>query len=142
MAGALTPSMQRLIEELKQLPGIGEKTATRLAFHVLHADHSFAANLAQALLSVKEESRLCSRCFGLTEEDPCAICTDPRRRPEEVCVVEDPADLLAFERAQEYRGHYHVLGGALAPLDGIGPDDLRCAELLDRVKGGQVREVI
>jgi recombination protein RecR len=134
--------MQRLIEELRRLPGIGEKTATRLAFYVLHADHSFAANLAQALLSLKEQSRLCSLCFGLTEQDPCAICADPRRKADEVCVVEDPADLLALERAQEYRGHYHVLGGALAPLDGIGPEHLRCTELVERVRGGRIREVI
>ena len=142
MAGALTPSMQRLIEELRRLPGIGEKTATRLAFYVLHADHSFAANLAQALLTLKEQSRLCSLCFGLTEHDPCAICADPRRKADEVCVVEDPADLLALERAQEYRGHYHVLGGVLAPLDGIGPEHLRCTELVERVRGGRIREVI
>ncbi|HYC23387.1 MAG TPA: recombination mediator RecR [Candidatus Bathyarchaeia archaeon] len=134
--------MQRLIEELRRLPGIGEKTATRLAFHVLHADHSFAANLAQALLSLKEQSRLCSLCFGLTEQDPCTICADPRRKADEVCVVEDPADLLALERAQEYRGHYHVLGGALAPLDGVGPEHLRCTELVERVRGGRIREVI
>lgn len=142
MPTALTPSMQRLVEELKRLPGIGEKTATRLAFYVLRCDHSFASDLAQALLSVKEQSRLCSQCFGLTEQDPCRICGDPRRLPEEVCVVEEPGDMLALERAQEYRGHYHVLGGALAPLDGIGPEHLRCAELVERVKRGGVAEII
>jgi recombination protein RecR len=142
VASGLTPSMLRLIEEFRQLPGIGEKTATRLAFHVLRADHSYAARLAQALLSVKEQSRLCSVCFGLTEQDPCAICNDPRRVADEVCVVEEPADLMALERAQEYRGRYHVLGGAIAPLDGIGPDHLRLGELVARVRKGEVREVI
>ncbi|HZR81982.1 MAG TPA: recombination mediator RecR [Candidatus Binatia bacterium] len=134
--------MQRLVEELKRLPGIGEKTATRLAFFVLRSEHSFAANLAQALLGVKEQSRLCSVCYGLTESDPCGICADPRRKAEEVCVVEEPADMMALERAQEYRGRYHVLGGALAPLDGVGPEHLRCSELVDRVRRGGISEVI
>jgi len=142
VSSALTPSMQRLVEELKRLPGIGEKTATRLAFFVLRSEHSFAANLAQALLGVKEQSRLCSVCYGLTESDPCGICADPRRKAEEVCVVEEPADMMALERAQEYRGRYHVLGGALAPLDGVGPEHLRCSELVDRVRRGGISEVI
>ena len=137
----LTPSMERLLEELVRLPGIGEKTALRLAFYVLRADHSFAANLAHALLGVKEQSRFCSGCFGLTEQDPCAICADPRRKAEEICVVEDPSDMMAFERAQEYRGRYHVLGGTLAPLDGVGPEHLRCAELVERVRRGSVQEI-
>ena len=132
----------RLVQQLGKLPGIGEKTATRLAFFVLRSEHSFAANLAQALLGVKEQSRLCSVCYGLTESDPCGICADPRRKAEEVCVVEEPADMMALERAQEYRGRYHVLGGALAPLDGVGPEHLRCAELVDRVRRGGISEVI
>ena len=142
MSSGLTPSMQRLIEELRHLPGIGEKTATRLAFFVLRSDHSYAANLAQALLGVKEQSRLCTRCFGLTERDPCTICADPRRNSNELCIVEEPSDLMALERAQEYRGLYHVLGGALAPLDGVGPEHLRFDELLARVGAGGIEEVI
>jgi recombination protein RecR len=142
MSGGLTPSMQRLIEELRHLPGIGEKTAMRLAFFVLRSDHSYAANLAHALLGVKEQSRFCTRCFGLTERDPCTICADPRRNPTELCIVEEPSDLMALERAQEYRGLYHVLGGALAPLDGIGPEHLRFDELVTRVGAGGIEEVI
>ena len=142
MALGLTPSMDRLVEELKRLPGIGEKTALRLAFFVLRSEHAFAANLAHALIGVKEESRFCSGCFGLTEQDPCAICSDPRRRADEVCVVEEAADMMAFERAQEYHGRYHVLGGALAPLDGVGPDDLRVEELRKRIESGAICEVI
>lgn len=134
--------MDRLVEELKRLPGIGEKTALRLAFFVLRSEHAFAANLAHALIGVKEESRFCSGCFGLTEQDPCAICSDPRRRADEVCVVEEAADMMAFERAQEYHGRYHVLGGALAPLDGVGPDDLRVEELRKRIESGAICEVI
>ena len=142
MALGLTPSMDRLVEELKRLPGIGEKTALRLAFFVLRSEHAYAANLAHALVGVKEESRFCSGCFGLTEQDPCVICSDPRRRADEICVVEEAADMMAFERAQEYHGRYHVLGGALAPLDGVGPEDLRVDELRGRIQKEAVREVI
>jgi recombination protein RecR len=138
----MTPSMTRLVQELMRLPGIGEKTAGRLAFHVLRADRTYAEALAQALLSVKDETRLCSVCFALTEADPCPICDDPGRLGDAICVVEEPADLIAVERAREFRGRYHVLHGTLAPLDGVGPDDLKIQPLLVRLGGGTVREVI
>ena len=139
---AQTPSMSRLIEQLARLPGIGEKTAARLAFHILRADRQYAQALADAVLAVKDETRLCSVCFALTEADPCPICTDPVRLADAICVVEEPADLLAVERAREFRGRYHVLHGALAPLDGVGPDELKIQPLLVRLRDGAVREVI
>ena len=139
---AQTPSMQRLIEQLMRLPGIGEKTAGRLAFHVLRADRSYAEALDAALVAVKDETRLCPACFALTETDPCPICADPTRAPDMICVVEEPADLLAVERAREFRGRYHVLHGTLAPLDGVGPDELKIQPLLVRLRDGTVREVI
>jgi recombination protein RecR len=137
-----TPSMTRLIQELTRLPGIGEKTAARLAFHVLRVDRQYAQALAEALLAVKDETRLCSVCFALTEMDPCPLCTDPTRAADAICVVEEPADLLAVERAHEFRGRYHVLHGTLAPLDGVGPDELKIQPLLVRLRDGTVREVI
>jgi len=139
---AQTPSMSRLIEQLTKLPGIGEKTAARLAFHVLRAERPYAQALAEAILAVKDETRLCSVCFALTEADPCPICTDPQRSAELICVVEEPADLMAVERVHEFRGRYHVLHGTLAPLEGIGPDELKIQPLLTRLGGGPVREVI
>jgi len=139
---AQTPSMARLIEQLARLPGIGEKTAGRLAFHILRADADYAEALAAAVLAVKRETRLCSRCFALTERDPCGICSDERRAADVICVVEEPADLLAVERVREFRGRYHVLHGTLAPLDGIGPDELKIAPLLVRLQEEPVREVI
>jgi len=139
---ALTPSMSRLVAELMRLPGIGEKTAGRLAFHILRADREYAQALAEAVVAVKDETRLCSVCFALTEADPCPICTDPARANDAICVVEEPADLLAVDRAREFRGRYHVLHGALAPLDGVGPDELKIQPLLVRLRDGAVREVI
>jgi len=139
---AQTPSMTRLIEQLTRLPGIGEKTAARLAFYVLRAERQYAQDLASALVAVKDETRLCSVCFALTEADPCPLCTDPTRAADTICVVEEPADLLAVERAREFRGRYHVLHGALAPLDNIGPDELKIQPLLVRLRDGSVREVI
>src|SRR5215510_15064689 len=132
---AQPPSMTRLIQQLTRLPGIGEKTASRLAFHVLRSGREYAQALADALLAVKDETRLCSVCFALTESDPCPLCADPQRSAEVICVVEEPADLLAIERVREFKGRYHVLHGTLAPLDGVGPDDLKIQPL-------PVREVI
>jgi recombination protein RecR len=137
-----TPSMARLIQQLTRLPGIGEKTAARLAFHVLRADREYAEALAQALVAVKNETKLCNTCFALTEIDPCPLCRDPRRSDDVICVVEEPADLLAVDRVREFRGRYHVLHGTLAPLDGIGPDELKIQPLLLRLRDGAVREVI
>ena len=139
---ALTPSMARLVQQLSRLPGIGEKTAGRLAFWILRADREYAQALAEAIVSVKDETRLCSVCFALTEADPCPICTDPQRSAETICVVEEPPDLLAVERARGFRGRYHVLHGTLAPLDGVGPDELKIQPLLTRLRDGAVREVI
>jgi recombination protein RecR len=130
----------RLIQQLAKLPGIGEKTATRLAFHVLRSPATYAQELAAAILEVKERIRLCSLCMNLTETDPCGLCQDSRRDRSLVCVVAQPTDLLAIERAGGFRGCYHVLHGVLAPLDGIGPDDLRVRELVGRASG--LREAI
>ena len=139
---AQPPSMTRLIQQLTRLPGIGEKTASRLAFHILRSHREYAQALAEALVAVKDETRLCSVCFALTESDPCPLCADPQRSPEVICVVEEPADLLAIERVREFRGRYHVLHGTLAPLDGVGPDDLKIQPLLVRLRDVPVREVI
>ena len=139
---AQPPSMSRLIEQLIRLPGIGERTATRMAFHILRADREYATLLAEAVLSVKNDTKLCSECFALTEVDPCRLCTDGERAGDIVCVVEEPADLLAVERAGSFHGRYHVLHGTLAPLDGIGPDELKIQPLLVRIQQRDVREVI
>jgi recombination protein RecR len=133
--------IQRLIQRLARLPGIGEKTATRLAFHILRAPEAQARELAQAVLEVREKIRLCSACCNLTEADPCAICGDTRRDAHTLCIVAQPTDVLAVERTGDYRGRYHVLHGVLSPLDGVGPEDLRIAELLRRLSA-EITEVI
>jgi recombination protein RecR len=136
-------SIERLIVELEKLPGIGRKTAQRIAFWIiLKLDREGAVALAKAIVSVKDIVRPCSVCFNIAETDVCQICTDPKRNRESVCVVEGPSDVLAIERTRLYRGMYHVLGGALSPLNGIGPDDLRVKELISRVEKGLVKEVI
>ncbi len=138
----LTPSLARLVEQLGRLPGIGEKTATRLAMFILNADREYAEALAEAVWAVKAETTLCQECFGLAEGERCAICLDPKRNDEAICVVEEPADLIALEKVHEYRGRYHVLHGVLSPLDGIGPEELKIAPLLERLRRGAVQEVI
>lgn len=141
MASVPAP-LARLIQELSKLPGVGEKTATRLCFHLLRTEQRDVDALIAALRALREEMRACSICCALTARDPCEICSDPRRSAESVCVVEETADLLAVERCGGFGGHYHVLQGSLAPLDGVGPDDLRIAELLKRIGEGVVKEVI
>lgn len=133
--------IRRLVQELARLPGIGEKTATRLAFHLIRGSRQQVTDLAQSLLDVVDKIRLCSTCMNMTEEDPCVLCSDTRRDAEMICVVASPSDLIAIDRGGHFRGRYHVLHGLLSPLEGIGPDDLRIAELVRRLDGA-VREVI
>lgn len=137
-----TPSFARLVAALGKLPGIGQKTATRLAFFILRQSPAEAQALATAIVELKEKTRFCSRCFHLTESDPCPLCTDPARDDRQLCVVEQPQDLLAVERSRSFRGRYHVLQGALSPLDGIGPEQLRIKELLVRLQDHAVEEVV
>jgi recombination protein RecR len=139
----LPPAMTRLVKELSRLPGIGEKTASRLAFNLLNRPRQDVIALAESLLEMKERVGLCSECFGLSDSARCPICDDPAREHDLVCVVEGPADLMAIERARTFGGVYHVLHGAVAPLDGIGPDDIKIKELLARLEQtGGIREVI
>jgi recombination protein RecR len=137
-------SIQRLVTELSKLPGIGGRTAQRLAFHLLRADPEDALGLADAIREVKERIGLCEVCFNLAEGPRCAICADTRRDTHLICVVEEPGDVIPIERTSEYRGSYHVLGGALSPIDGVEPEDLKIAELLRRVVGAEepVTEVV
>ena len=139
---AVPPPLARLIQELVKLPGVGEKTATRLAFHLLRTDRHDVEQLADALIQMRDQTKLCSICLGLTADDPCGLCQDPRRDGEAICVVEQPADLIALERSGQFKGRYHVLHGRLAPLDGIGPEQLHITELLRRLQDGTVREVV
>ena len=132
----------RLTLLFARLPGVGEKTAQRLAFHVLKSPPEYARDLAAALLALKDEVRLCARCCNLTAQDPCGLCMDSQRDPKIICVVETVPDLLAVERTREFRGSYHVLHGALSPLDGVGPDQLKLKELVARLASGEVEEVI
>ena len=132
----LPDSANKLIEELSRLPGIGKKTAQRLAFHLLKTDTSIVNQLSDSLKDVKIKVRSCSSCGGISEEEICLICKDPKRDINQLCIVEDAPDIYAFERTSIYRGIYHVLGGALSPLDGIGPDELNMGNLMERIKPG------
>jgi len=137
-----SPPIERLVRALKRLPGIGEKSATRLAFHMLGARSDQVQELADAIGRLKQEIVLCESCFDLTDRSPCEICRDPRRDPSLLCVVEEPADLAAIEKSGRFRGRYHVLGGAFSPSDGVGPDELRVAELEQRVRAGGIEEIV
>ncbi len=134
--------VQDLIDQFGRLPGIGPKSAQRIAFYVLQADEDEIAELARTLGEVKRRIRFCQRCFNVAEGDLCRICADPRRDDSTLCVVEEPKDVVAIERTREFRGRYHVLGGAISPIDGIGPDNLRIRELMARLSDGQVTELI
>ncbi len=136
------PPVQRLITELSKLPGVGGRTAQRLAFHLLRASEEEALALAEAIREVKDRIGLCEVCFNLADGPRCRICSDERRSSEQICVVEEPSDVISIERTHEFGGRYHVLGGALSPIDGIDPEDLKIAELYDRVREGEVREVV
>jgi recombination protein RecR len=137
-----SPPVNRLITELARLPGIGQRTAQRLAFHILRVPEQEALGLAEAIREVKERVGLCEVCFNLADGPRCQICLDERRDRSVICVVEEPADVIPIERTHEYRGLYHVLGGALSPIDGVDPEDLKLAELIARVREGGVKEVV
>jgi recombination protein RecR len=138
----INPSFNRLVAELAKFPGVGKKTATRLALFILRQPDTEAEALAGAIREMKARTRFCSICFHYTEDDPCPVCTDPGRDAEFLCVVQEPQDLMAVERSRSYRGRYHVLHGALSPLDGVGPAQLKITELMARLADGSVREVL
>lgn len=142
MSTSYAPPVQRLVSELSKLPGIGNRTAQRLAFHILRASDEDAAALGDAIAEVKKKIGLCEVCFNLTDEARCRICQDTRRDQGLICVVEEPSDVIPMERTHEYHGVYHVLGGALSPIEGVDPEDLKIAELLARATDGAVREVV
>jgi recombination protein RecR len=132
----------KLIDELRKLPGIGQKTAQRLAYDLLRRSSEDAERLSRAILDVKEKIRYCSRCNNFSDQDPCNYCTSPNRTQEIICVVEEPHDILSIEKTREYHGQYHVLHGVLSPINGIGPEDLKLKSLLERLREGSVREII
>ena len=136
------PSIQNLIKNIARLPGIGEKTAERLALHILRAPRQEAEELAQSLLDIKEKVKFCSRCFALSDSEICSLCSDPARDASILCVVEQPADMVAIEKSGAFRGMYHVLSGALSPMNGVGPENIRIRELLTRIQNDQIKEVV
>ncbi|MFQ6678444.1 MAG: recombination mediator RecR [Fidelibacterota bacterium] len=131
--GFIPTSVEKLIDAFSRFPGIGKKTAQRMAFHILKSNNEEAVRLAQSVMDVKTNILSCSLCGGITEEDPCSICSDSKRQDDLLCIIEEPSDIYAFEKTNSFRGKYHVLGGVLSPLDGIGPDDLSINRLMDRV---------
>jgi len=139
---ATPPAVQKLIDEFSRLPGIGPKSASRLTYFLLRGDGQQTHDLAQALTELKERTRFCSSCFNITEADPCPVCSDPTRNQAQVCVVEEPLDVLAIERTREFKGRYHVLHGVLSPVEGVGPENLKIRELLARAKAEPIKEII
>ena len=139
---ATPPAVQKLIDEFSRLPGIGPKSASRLTYFLLRGDGQQTRDLAQALTELKERTRFCSSCFNITEADPCPVCSDSTRNQGQVCVVEEPLDVLAIERTREFKGRYHVLHGVLSPVEGIGPENLKIRELLARAKSEPIKEII
>ncbi len=142
MSGAIPEPVTKLVEAFSRLPGVGPKTASRLTYYLLRAPDEYSLGLAQALNNLKAQTRFCSVCFNITVEDPCLICSSRDRESDTLAVVEEPLDLMAIERTGIYKGRYHVLHGAISPVDGIGPDELKIRELVERVEQGQTREVI
>jgi recombination protein RecR len=140
--GIYPPSLEKLIGQFSRLPGIGQKSAARVALHILRSDRELAENLARSLMEVKERIRFCSICFNLTDDDPCPVCADQSRANGVICVVEGPGDQLAIEESGVFKGRYHVLHGVLSPLDGIGPEDLKIRELLKRLEVEEIGEII
>jgi len=135
-------SLLKLIKNLTRLPGIGEKTAERLAMHILRAPRKEAEQLSHSIIEIKEKVKLCPRCFGLSDTDVCSVCSDPSRTPSILCVVEQPADMVAIEKSGSFKGRYHILEGALSPMDGIGPEDIRIKELITRIARDKIEEVV
>jgi len=142
VASILPSAVERLVAELARLPGLGPRSAQRLAFHIMKAPDERARALAESIVEVKERLRPCARCFGFAEDELCPICADPRRDPALLCAVEEPSAIIPIERTHEYRGYYHVLGGALSPIDGVDPEDLRLGELSDRIDREGVEELV
>jgi len=136
------PPIARLIEELAHLPGVGRKTAQRLAMHIVTGREDLAVSLSEAIIEARNKIKFCSSCFNLTEQDPCPICSDPRRDQTMICIVEAPKDVIALEKTKEFHGLYHVLHGAISPMDGIGPEDIKLRELIIRLQGSEVDEII
>ncbi len=141
-AGGSSPAMQRLVAGLRRLPGVGEKSAARLAYFLLGAPDELVGELSDAIARIKADTVICGTCFNLGANDPCPICANPNRDAASICVVEEPADLSSIEQSGSFKGHYHVLGGALSPIDGMGPENLRIGELTSRIRAGGIREVI
>ena len=138
----LPKPVSRLIDELSKLPGIGEKNATRLAFHILRSKDEYTVRLAQAIVDTKKNVKSCGTCFNISSEDPCDICTEPSRERDTICIVEEPLDLIAVEKSRVFSGLYHVLNGVIAPLEGIGPEDLTIGPLIKRLKDNKFKEII